>query len=79
MEGKLADLIVVRGDPLLDLRAAADVRLVIKNGRVFTQDEILAPARTPQQLAARKLALEAQAKLCKRDPHQCEAGGGHAH
>ena len=78
-KGKLADLIVVRGDPLLDLRAAADVRLVIKNGRVFTQDEILAPARTPGQLAARRLALEAQDKLCKADPHHCEEGGGHAH
>ncbi|MFC4932870.1 amidohydrolase family protein [Massilia sp. GCM10023247] len=78
-KGKLADLIVVGGDPLADLRAAADVRLVIKNGRVITQDEILAPARTPRQLAARKLALEAQAKLCRQDPHQCEEGGGHAH
>ncbi|MEN3277366.1 MAG: hypothetical protein V7631_3156 [Massilia sp.] len=78
-KGKLADLIVVRGDPLQDLRAAADVRLVIKNGRVFTQDEILAPARTPQQLAARRLALEAQEKMCRADPHACEEGGGHAH
>ncbi|QNA89107.1 amidohydrolase family protein [Massilia sp. Dwa41.01b] len=59
-KGKLADLIAVRGDPLTDLRAAADVRLVIKNGRVFTQDEILAPARTPAQMAARRLALEAR-------------------
>ena len=78
-KGKLADLIVVNGNPLADLRAAADVRLVIKNGRVFTLDEILAPARTPQQLAARRLALEAQEKLCRDEPHHCEEAGGHAH
>ena len=76
---KLADLVVVRGDPLADLRAAADVRLVIKNGRVFTQDEILAPARTPEQRAARRLALAAQEKLCRDEPHHCEEAGGHAH
>lgn len=78
-EGKLADLILVRGDPLADLRAAADVRVVLKNGRVLTQDEILAPARTPAQLAARRLALEAQQKLCRDEPAHCEEPGGHAH
>ncbi|MEW6371301.1 MAG: amidohydrolase family protein [Pseudomonadota bacterium] len=78
-KGKLADLIVVNGNPLADLRAAADVRLVIKNGRVFTQDEILAPARTPEQLAARRLALEAQERLCREEPQHCEEAGGHAH
>jgi Tol biopolymer transport system component len=78
-EGKLADLILVRGDPLTDLRAAADVRVVLKNGRVFTQDEILAPARTPAQLAARRLALEAQERLCRDEPQHCEEAGGHAH
>ncbi|KQQ97368.1 amidohydrolase family protein [Massilia sp. Leaf139] len=79
-EGKLADLIVVGGNPLADLRAAADVRLVVKNGRVYTQDEILAPARTPAQLAARKLALAAQEKLCREAPQHCEGeGGSHAH
>ncbi|HBZ07500.1 MAG TPA: hypothetical protein DEP03_14365, partial [Massilia sp.] len=77
--GKLADLLVVNGNPLADLRAAADVRLVIKNGRVFSNDEILAPARTPEQLAARRLALEAQEKLCRDDPHHCDEPGGHAH
>ncbi|MGJ9416506.1 hypothetical protein ACHAC9_01885 [Massilia sp. CMS3.1] len=54
-EGKLADLIVVRGDPLTDLRAAADVRLVVKNGRVYTQDEILAPARTRRKWAGTRI------------------------
>lgn len=78
-QGKLADMIVVNGNPLQDLKAAADVRLVIKNGRVFTQDEILAPARTREQVEARRLALEAQKQLCVEQPHHCEEEGGHAH
>lgn len=32
--GKLADLVVVEGDPLTDLEALSRVRLVVKNGRV---------------------------------------------
>ncbi|MCC2972333.1 amidohydrolase family protein [Massilia sp. IC2-476] len=77
--GKLADLIAVGGDPLQDLRAAADVRFVVKNGRVIPLAEILAPARTPQQLQAREQALAAHKKLCREQPQQCEAEGGHAH
>ena len=30
--GKLADLTIVRGDPLADLKAAANVEYVVKNG-----------------------------------------------
>lgn len=78
-KGKLADLIVVNGNPLQDLKAAADVRLVIKNGRVYTQDEILAPARTAEQREARRLALQAQERLCREQPRHCESGEGHAH
>jgi len=78
-QGKLADLIVVNGNPLQDLKAAADVRLVIKNGRVYTQDEILAPARTKEQVEARRLALQAQEGLCRAQPQHCETGEGHAH
>ena len=33
--GKLADLIVVEGDPLTDIKAARRVRTVIKNGEVY--------------------------------------------
>jgi Tol biopolymer transport system component len=78
-KGKLADLIVVGGNPLADLRAAADVRIVVKNGRIFTLDDILAPARTPAQLAARRLALAAQEELCRDEPQHCGEAGGHAH
>ena len=33
--GKLADIIVVNGDPLFNIMALADVETVIKGGRVF--------------------------------------------
>jgi len=79
VQGKLADLIVVNGNPRQDLKAAADVRLAIKNGRVLSQDEILAPARTKAQIEARKLALAAPDGLCRAQPWHCEAGEGHAH
>lgn len=78
-KGKLADLVAVRGDPLADLKAAAAVQFVVKNGRVITVDEILAPARTPQQLEARRLALQAQERFCRQEPEHCAEGGGPAH
>ncbi len=39
--GKLADLVVVDGDPLRDIRDARKVRVVIRGGRVFTIDELM--------------------------------------
>jgi len=39
--GKVADLLLVRGNPLEDIRQAADVALVIKGGRQFALDELL--------------------------------------
>jgi imidazolonepropionase-like amidohydrolase len=36
--GKIADLVVVRGDPLQDIRAMADVRLVLRSGVVIRND-----------------------------------------
>jgi imidazolonepropionase-like amidohydrolase len=39
--GKLADLIVVHGDPLADIRNARKVRIVIKNGEVLNVDDLL--------------------------------------
>jgi len=62
--GKLADLIAVRGNPLEDLAAAANVEYVVKNGNVSTQAQILAPFRTPQALAARQRDIEAWRRLC---------------
>ena len=43
--GKLADAVVVRGDPLKDIRATRDVRLVVRGGRVHEAIELLDSAR----------------------------------
>lgn len=76
--GKLADLIAVRGNPLADLRAAAAVQWVMKNGRVWSQAEILAPFATPQALAARRDALAAYQARCRSHPSECAEDGRHA-
>ncbi|MFN8061856.1 MAG: amidohydrolase family protein [Vicinamibacterales bacterium] len=39
--GKLADLIVVEGDPLASVKATRNVRRVIRNGEVFEMDALL--------------------------------------
>jgi Tol biopolymer transport system component len=41
--GKLADIVIVAGDPLQDIKAAADVRTVIVDGRVYSTKDLLAP------------------------------------
>jgi Tol biopolymer transport system component len=43
--GKIADLIFVRGDPLEDVRNAAAVEQVMKNGVTYTIEEIVRPYR----------------------------------
>jgi len=72
--GKLADLAIVRGDPLADLKNAANVEYVLKNGITYSQADILAPFKTPLALAARKKAIHAYMRECSLDPHQCEVG-----
>ncbi len=39
--GKLADLVIVEGNPLEDITAAHKVRQVISNGRVYSVDDLL--------------------------------------
>ncbi len=39
--GKLADLVVVGGDPLVDVKNARKVKITIKNGEVHSLDELL--------------------------------------
>ena len=39
--GKLADLVIVEGNPLEDIAAAHKVRQVISNGRVYSVDDLL--------------------------------------
>jgi imidazolonepropionase-like amidohydrolase len=41
--GKLADLIVIEGDPLANVANAHRVKRVIANGRVFDLDQLLKP------------------------------------
>ena len=42
--GKAADLFVITGDPLADVRAARDVQLVVARGRLYRADELLTAA-----------------------------------
>jgi imidazolonepropionase-like amidohydrolase len=53
--GKLADIVVVDGDPLSDIKNLRNTRLVIKDGRVFDRQTLLrGPARgaSPSSTAA---------------------------
>ncbi len=77
--GKLADFAMVKGNPLDDLKAAADVRIVMKNGVAMTRDEILAPFRTPAAMAARTQALAAWSALCDDGAADCHPEGHHGH
>jgi imidazolonepropionase-like amidohydrolase len=49
--GKLADIIMVDGDPLADIAATTRVRRVVANGRVFEAADLVrgAPAPTARQ------------------------------
>ena len=42
--GKLADLIVVRGNPLDDIKAARDIKFVIRDGAIHHPVELLQSA-----------------------------------
>lgn len=77
--GKLTDLVAVRGNPLEDLAAVANVEYVVKNGNVLTPAQILAPFRISEALAARRKALGGYARMCTRNRRQCGDLGSHAH
>ncbi|MEO6745716.1 MAG: amidohydrolase family protein, partial [Caldimonas sp.] len=72
--GKVADLAIVRGDPIADLKNAANVEYVVKNGVTYSLSQILAPFKTPLAMSARKKAIYAYQRACARNPHQCEVG-----
>jgi imidazolonepropionase-like amidohydrolase len=42
--GKLADLVIVQGNPLQDIKAARNVRMVIKDGVAYDPEELLQSA-----------------------------------
>jgi len=50
--GRYADLAILGGDPLTDIRAAADVRQVMSNGALHGVDALLAPYAEPARPAA---------------------------
>ncbi|MFD9698650.1 DPP IV N-terminal domain-containing protein [Lentzea sp. NPDC059081] len=56
-QGAPADIAFVRGNPLQDIKAAADVQQVMVGGRLHAVDELLAPYRGQQVLSA-SAALE---------------------
>ena len=45
MYGKLADLFVVRGNPLEDIKAARDIRFVLRDGIAYDPAELLQSAQ----------------------------------
>ncbi len=46
--GKLADMVFVRGNPLVNIVDAANVQRVMKNGRLYTLEELEAPIKAVQ-------------------------------
>jgi len=72
--GKLADLTIVQGDPVADLKNASKVQYVLKNGVTYSLTQILAPFKTPLALSERRKAIYAYQRECKRNPHACETG-----
>lgn len=73
--GMYADLSILGGDPLADIKQAADVRSVVSNGRPFTVDELLAPFAEPVAgIAANRVLAPvpdhpANAAFWWHDPH----------
>jgi Tol biopolymer transport system component len=53
-KGKLADMLVVDGDPLVDIGNARKIDTVIKNGQIFTMQMLMAGTTNPTSARARK-------------------------
>jgi hypothetical protein len=52
-QGKLADLVLLNGDPREDIGRTADIFLVMKNGKLFDPDTLLRPS--PPDIAQKQL------------------------
>ena len=50
-QGKIADLIMIRGNPLDNVANTANVEIVMKNGFTYTVDDILRPYKQAQARA----------------------------
>jgi imidazolonepropionase-like amidohydrolase len=44
--GKFADLIILDADPLADLRNVGRIHTVVKSGKLYNQDELIATGKT---------------------------------
>jgi imidazolonepropionase-like amidohydrolase len=52
-EGKLADILVVDGDPLKDIRNTQDIFMVIKNGQILNREELARSINPPTKSVLR--------------------------
>ncbi|MGP3968788.1 amidohydrolase family protein [Streptomyces sp. 6N223] len=66
--GRLADLVLVEGDPLSDINAAAAVRQVVCGGVVHTVDELVAGGSSPEARAAAATTTTTWAEPVPRGP-----------
>jgi Tol biopolymer transport system component len=71
--GKIADIIMVNGNPLEDVANAANVELVMKNGLVYTIADILQPYVTASALNEHTRLAALRAQRCKASAATCAA------
>ena len=70
--GKIADIVMLAGNPLEDVANAAKVEMVMKNGVVYTVADILKPYVSTSALMERNRMAAIRAKRC-RDEAVCKA------
>ena len=49
--GKIADLVIVSGDPLRDIKDAANVQMVMKGGKLYSVRELMKPFSRTDKLS----------------------------
>ncbi|MFQ6116257.1 MAG: amidohydrolase family protein, partial [bacterium] len=52
-EGKLADMVILNSDPLLDIQNTSDIHLVIKNGNIYQPKQII--TKTPEDIVQQQV------------------------
>ena len=56
-EGKMADLVLLKGNPLEDIKWTQEIQMVVKGGKVYRQEELLACAPSEEEANARTEAF----------------------